>query len=195
MRIFVALDIDEEIRQRIARFVEGVSGFAPEARWVIPESLHITLKFIGEKPLELVEEMKNILAGLSAGPFDVSFRGYGFFPTPKSARVFWIGIEAGSALTRLAGEIDAALATCGVDKEEHEYRPHLTLARGGGKSGSPHRQKGDQKNANFQELQRRLSSMAIPEFGTMTAHAFFLYQSRPGRGGSTYTKLVEFALR
>jgi 2'-5' RNA ligase len=197
MRIFVALDIDEEIRRRIARFVEGLSGFAPEARWVLPESLHITLKFVGEKPPELVEEMKNILAGISVAPFEVSFRGYGFFPTPKSARVFWIGIEAGWALTRLAGQIDAALATCGIDidKEEHEYRPHLTLARGGGKSGSPHRQKGDQSNTNFQELQRRLSRMATPDFGTMTARAFFIYQSRLGRGGSTYTKLVEFGLR
>ena len=50
MRLFVALDIDEEIRHRIARFIDGIEGFAPEARWVTPESLHVTLKFIGEQP-------------------------------------------------------------------------------------------------------------------------------------------------
>ena len=50
MRIFIALDIDDSIRERIKRFMEGVRGFDPEARWVRPESLHITLKFIGEKP-------------------------------------------------------------------------------------------------------------------------------------------------
>ena len=56
MRIFVALDIDDAIRQRIQRFIEGVSGFAPDARWVRPESLHVTLKFVGEKPPEAVEQ-------------------------------------------------------------------------------------------------------------------------------------------
>ena len=50
MRLFVALDIDDSIRGRIARFLDGVRGFAPDARWVRPESLHVTLKFIGEKP-------------------------------------------------------------------------------------------------------------------------------------------------
>ena len=50
MRLFVALDIDEAIRRRIARFIDGVSGFAPDARWAKPESLHVTLKFIGESP-------------------------------------------------------------------------------------------------------------------------------------------------
>jgi len=47
MRIFIALDLDDPIRERIDRFIEGVRGFAPDARWVLPESLHITLKFIG----------------------------------------------------------------------------------------------------------------------------------------------------
>ena len=55
MRLFVALDIDDAIRGRIARFLDGVRGFAPDARWVRPESLHVTLKFIGEKPEEEVE--------------------------------------------------------------------------------------------------------------------------------------------
>ena len=66
MRIFIALDIHDAIRQRIQRFIEGVGGFAPDARWVSPESLHITLKFIGEKPIEIVEEIKRALSGIRA---------------------------------------------------------------------------------------------------------------------------------
>ena len=62
MRLFVALDIDEAIRERIERFVEGVCGFAPEARWVHAKSLHITLKFIGEWPGEKLEPLKQKLA-------------------------------------------------------------------------------------------------------------------------------------
>jgi 2'-5' RNA ligase len=62
VRIFVALDIDDSIRQRIERFLEGVREFAPETRWMRPESLHLTLKFIGEKPDEAVERVKLALA-------------------------------------------------------------------------------------------------------------------------------------
>ena len=64
MRLFIALDIDDGIRERIQRFVEGVSGFASEARWVRPESMHVTLKFIGEKPAEVVEEIKRAVSAV-----------------------------------------------------------------------------------------------------------------------------------
>ena len=61
MRLFIALDIDDEIRERIGRFLEGVSGFSPEAHWVRLESMHITLKFIGEKPAEIVSSLQEKL--------------------------------------------------------------------------------------------------------------------------------------
>jgi 2'-5' RNA ligase len=84
MRLFIALDIDDGIRERIALFLDGVSGFAPDARWVRTESLHVTLKFIGEKPEEAVEEVKRSLCEIKAGSLDLTFRGYGFFPWSQS---------------------------------------------------------------------------------------------------------------
>ena len=105
MRLFIALDIDDAIRERIARFIEGVSGFAPDARWAQPESLHVTLKFIGEQPESAVEQIKQALSGISASAIAIEFRGYGFFPTAKSARVFWVGMEAGPQLATLASAI------------------------------------------------------------------------------------------
>ena len=95
MRFFVALDIDDAIRGRIARFLDGVREFAPDARWVRPESLHVTLKFIGEKPEEEVDKIKRALETIAAERFEMSFRGYGFFPGARAPRVFWVGIEAG----------------------------------------------------------------------------------------------------
>jgi RNA 2',3'-cyclic 3'-phosphodiesterase len=92
MRLFVALDIDESIRERIARFAEGVSPFAPDARWAKPESLHVTLKFIGEQPDAALAAIKQALATVSGTAIEIPFRGYGFFPTAKSARVFWVGM-------------------------------------------------------------------------------------------------------
>ena len=81
MRLFIALDIDDDIRERISRFVEGVRNFAPDARWMKPESMHVTLKFIGEQPEESFESMKNSLTELSPAGTEIHFQGYGFFPT------------------------------------------------------------------------------------------------------------------
>src|ERR1700746_3227190 len=79
MRIFVALDIEEDIRHRIASFVDHLRPYAPDARWVKPESLHITLKFIGEKPDASVRQVEQTLASISASPFVLTFAGSGFF--------------------------------------------------------------------------------------------------------------------
>ncbi len=193
MRVFIALDIDDAIRGRLELFLDGVRGFAPDARWVRPESMHVTLKFIGWKSPEAVETIKQALSAIRAGAFELSFRGYGFFPTAKSPRVFWIGIAAGPELAALAKSVDEATAALGVAKEEHEFSPHLTLARRGG-SGAPAWRKGDGANPVFQGLQKRLAAMPALDFGTMTAREFFLYQSQPMRGGARYTKIARFGL-
>lgn len=194
MRLFIALDIDDAIRERITRFLEAVRGFAPDARWVRPESVHVTLKFMGEKPAEKVDEIKRALAAIRCGRFDLSFRGVGFFPTPKAARVFWIGIQSGVALAELAGAVDAATQSLGIPVENHPFSPHLTLARGGGHSGAPGWREGDGPNRNFSLLQEKLVAMPVLEFGTMTARQFFLYRSELMRGGSRYTKVANFEL-
>ena len=191
MRLFVALDIDESIRQKMVRFMEGVHGFAPDVRWVKPDSLHLTLKFIGVR--SDVDEIKHALSQIQAVPIEIVFRSYGFFPTPKSARVFWVGIHSEEALSVLAKTVDEALVALGVAKETHAFSPHLTLARSG--SGMPRRGKEGRHNRNFQHLQEKLEALSAPEFGTMTAREFFLYQSQLSPKGSRYTKITGFALR
>lgn len=195
MRLFIALDIDDGIRERLTRFLEGVRNFAPDARWVKPESLHVTLKFIGEQPDAAAETIKQALATVAAGTSEIAFGGYGFFPTAKSARVFWIGMEAGPELAGLAGKIDEQMHTLGIPKEERRFSPHLTLARAAGGSGAPRRLHGDRANRVFQLLQDKLSALPTPEFGAMTPREFFLYQSQLSPKGSKYTKLARFALQ
>jgi 2'-5' RNA ligase len=194
MRLFVALDIDDAIRARIARFMEGVNGFAPDARWLKPGSLHVTLKFIGEQPETAVEQIKHALSTPTSGSAEIKFRGYGFFPTTKSARVFWIGLEAGSQLAALAAAVDEKMAALGIPKEDRGFSPHLTLARIAGRSGSPRPSNADVPNRSFQRLQEKLAALPVPEFGTMTAREFFLYQSQLSSKGSKYTKLARFDL-
>jgi len=211
MRLFVALDIDEAIRQRITRFLEGVQEFAPDARWVRPESLHVTLKFIGEIDELKLTDVKKALATVEAGPVTIGFSGSGFFPTPKQARVFWIGITSDEKLASLARMVDESLHSSPgseIERETREFSPHLTLARGKpahGKSawrksavrepsGSPQRLPVDRTNNRFQILQEKLAKLSPPDFGTMTAHEFFLYQSKLSPAGSRYTQLERLSL-
>ena len=197
MRLFVGIDIEPEIRERIARFVEGAREFAPEARWVKPETFHVTLKFIGEVRDEKVEDVKNALGRATGAATAISFRGFGFFPTPRNARVFWVGIEADPNLEALARAVDEQLVgvqALGIEPEKARYKPHLTLARASMRSsGNPHQRASGSAPA-FQRLQEKLAAIAAPDFGTMTAREFFLYQSKLSPQGAQYTKVARFAL-
>lgn len=192
MRLFVALDIDLAIRERIARFLDGVREFAPDARWVRAESLHLTLKFIGEQSDHKLDTIKQSLTGIHSAVTALNFHGYGFFPTPRSARVFWVGVDADEHLANLAHLVEQVLEPLGIKPEGRDFSPHLTLARG--KSAAPQRRPDDRPNRAFQHLQEKLAALPSPEFGTMTAREFFLYQSKLSPAGSQYTQLQGFPL-
>lgn len=185
MRLFIALDIPEAIRARLNGFMERVRVLAPDARWARPESLHVTLKFIGEVKEERLDAIKQTLTAIKARPFDVKFEGMGYFPTNKSPRVFWAGVHATNDLSELAAAIDQKLAQLGIEREEKPYHPHLTLARAGSGPGA---------SRVFRRLQEQLATEEPPHFGTMTAQEFYLYQSRLSRGGAQYAKLERFSL-
>lgn len=194
MRLFIALDINDAIRQRIVRFMDGIRGFVPDARWVRPESLHVTLKFIGEKSAADADRIKQALTSIQADEIQLTITGHGFFPNAKSARVFWIGIESNHRLPDLARKIDESTAIMGIPKEDHPYTPHLTLARGGSGSGNPSRESRDRPNRNFHKLQEKLAVLAPPGFGSMTAREFYLFESQLLRGGARYNKIASFPL-
>lgn len=190
MRLFVALDLSSEIRARIVTLIEGLRGFAPDLRWASAASLHLTLKFIGES--DQLDAIRESLQTIHSPAVELAFRGAGFFPTPRSPRVFWIGIESDERLAALARGIDEALAPLGIAREAHAFTPHITLARSG--SGRPQPQAGDAPNSRFAVLQKRLAAMPPLDLGTMTAREFFLYQSKTAPTGAVYTKLARFEL-
>ena len=194
MRLFVALEIDDLIRRRIGQFIEDVEGFAPEARWVKPESLHVTLKFIGEKSDGEVEAIRRGLESIDAGIFTATFGDCGFFPAARAARVFWIGVKAGWQLTALATAVDEKLAVLNVPREGHAFNPHITLARARGGSGSPRKLPRDGRSSPFRLLREKLASWPVLDFDAMTVSTFFLYQSQLSPAGSKYVKLAEFSL-
>jgi 2'-5' RNA ligase len=205
MRLFVALDIDAAIRQRLQEFVNDLHARVPGVRFVGPETFHVTLKFLGET--RQVEEIERALASVRGVPFEISFRGNGFFPAANRARVFWAGIEAPGELQALAARVDEVARTLGFPPERGPYKPHLTLARPG--SGNPRGKPGDRPagvpdkpaggllgwgEPRFQAIQQYLSGKPAPEFGTMTAHEFFLFESILSPRGATYRKVRRYPL-
>jgi 2'-5' RNA ligase len=188
MRLFVALDIDQTIQQRLDDYIRTLQPRAPGVRFVRSNNYHVTLKFLGELPT--AEAVRERLRGIRAQGLEINVGGVGFFPNARAPRVFWAGINA-PALPALARGVDKALEALGFPPER-EFHPHLTLARNG--SGRPRPLRGERPVEAFAQLSAIVASAAAPEFGTMTARQFFLYESKLSPSGPSYSKLETFAL-
>lgn len=190
MRLFIGIDIPDQLREQISEFVHRIRPHAPDARWVKPETYHVTLKFIGEWR-EDVERLKAALEAVKAQPIEIAFRGFGFF-SPRNPKAFWVGIHANDSLPALAAAIDAECAKLGIRSEDHAYTPHLTLARTG--SGRPHGSPRDRNKPSMWQVRDAVQRIPQPDFGTMTAQEFFLYESKLSPKGAQYTKIARFRL-
>ena len=182
MRTFVAIDIPSPIRLKIADLVETLHPAITNIRWTKPEGLHITLKFLGEVPPADVEEIKLKLASIHlATPLPVRICGAGFFPNARAPRVIWLGVNGGTELGALAGQIEETLLPLGFAKEDRAFSAHLTLGRP--------REPG--RLAALQELLRRREPL---DMGSFVANEFFLYESKPSPKGSLYLKIARFEI-
>ncbi len=180
MRVFVALDIPDRIRQALAGLIGKLERTCRGARWVRVEGLHVTLKFIGEAAPEMVERIQAELATIRlAAPVETSFRDVGFFPNERHPRVFWVGIAATPNLAELAAEIERRLEPLGIPSESRPFRPHLTLARFKSEDG-------------LERLREELRSAGPFEFGSTQAGELHLYRSQLKPGGAEYTRLKTF---
>jgi RNA 2',3'-cyclic 3'-phosphodiesterase len=130
MRLFVALDFPDVVRNSLREFIARLKPACSGAKWVGPEAMHVTLKFIGEVSEEKLEPIRTALATVhSSAPVEMQFRGLGFFPNERRPRVLWCGVEASPNLAELAAAIDHALVPVGITAESRDFVPHLTLAR------------------------------------------------------------------
>ena len=180
MRLFVALDIPEDVRVAIGALIVKLRVSCESARWVRIEGAHITLKFIGEVPVEKAESVKAALATVPfPAPIIMSFRGLGFFPGERRPRVLWAGIQAGAELAALAAGVEAALDPLGIAREQRAFSPHLTLARFDSPKG-------------LDRLHAGINAAGSLEFGGAIAEQFHLYQSVLKRGGAEYTRLATY---
>lgn len=180
MRLFVAVEIPAEIREKIADFIARVKPRLDGARWVRPEGMHITLKFLGNVVDEKRGAIESALDTIKSLGFTLSLQNIGVFPTPRSPRVLWIGIDSGPELARTAAQVDQALAPLGFEREKRAFTPHVTIAR--------FNERGKKSDVSPVLSEPNLS------FGTMTATEFHLYESKLSPQGARYTKLATFAL-
>ena len=190
MRLFVALDIDADIRERITTFRNQVRPLAPDVRWVGPETFHVTLQFLGET--RKLDDIRDVLKNVHCAPVQISFRGAGFFPNPRAPRVFWVGIDGDEHLQNLSTDIGRATKPLGFNRDPGPFTPHLTLARAG--SGRPRPVPGERTALSLQRLRDELAKLPSPDFGTMTAHEFYLYESHLSREGARYERRARFPL-
>jgi 2'-5' RNA ligase len=180
VRLFVALDIPDQVRAEIGALVAKLRTTCRHARWTRIENAHVTLKFIGEVPLEKVEPIKVALAPIHLpNPIEMKFRNVGFFPNERRPRVFWTGIEAGAELGALAAAVETSLEPLGIAREQRAFSPHLTLARFESPRG-------------LDSLHDAISGAGPLEFGSAVAKEFHLYQSILKPAGAEYTRLATF---
>ncbi len=130
LRLFIAVPTAAEVRSAAERVLRGLRGRG-DVRWVTPERLHLTLKFLGETPGDRVPE---IIAALEKSsnkfsPLVVELEGVGAFPNLRKPQTIWLGIGRGERLAGLAESVESALQNLGFEREKRAFRPHLTLGR------------------------------------------------------------------
>lgn len=131
MRLFVALNLPAGERQRLHDAAVPLRRAGLPVRWVGRDQLHLTLKFLGEVREDLLERIGMALeeSARSVEPFEVDLGGIGGFPTLRSPRVIWLGIEPRPELRRLQTEVEARFERLGFEREMREFHPHVTLGR------------------------------------------------------------------
>ena len=132
LRLFVAVDVPIEQREKLAAAISERRSRLEGARWTKPENQHITLKFLGWVDSSRLEDVSNALepVGRSHRAASLSLAGLGAFPSERRARVLWVGFDdPDGLLPSLATATDRALAPLGFERESRAFSPHLTLAR------------------------------------------------------------------
>jgi len=124
-RLFIAVDLPETIKENL----ESMSFGIPGAKWVSPEQLHLTVRFVGEVDGAMFRDIKNVLDEVSMASFSLQLKGVGYFPPRGAPRVLWIGLEKSGPLQLLRKKIDSALLRIRVEPEGRKFAPHITLAR------------------------------------------------------------------
>ncbi|HKY93995.1 MAG TPA: RNA 2',3'-cyclic phosphodiesterase [Kiloniellales bacterium] len=178
MRLFVALKLPDEIRDRLGDLEQPLPG----ARWVPPDNFHLTLRFIGEVDGGLAHDIDTALMGIDGRGFELRLAGLGHFGEGQKTRSLYAAVAPTEPLSRLQQKVDQALQRLGLAPEGRKFKPHVTLARF--RSGA----------ASMPHLERFLVANALFRAGPFPVTDFSLFQSFTSGEGSIYREEAVYPL-
>lgn len=179
MRLFVALDLNTKVIANLTELVRRLAPMAP-IHWVHPRNMHVTLKYIGEWDEDRLDEVVDTLSRVRIqAKVKVPLAGLGFFPYPRSPRVFWVIAENTPPLRQLASNVDSRLSRLGIAPEVRPYVPHLTLGRLRGE-------------CDLTEMHEAIEELPTRDFGAIEPESFSLYGSSLTESGPIHRKIEEF---
>lgn len=133
LRFFIAIETPPEIKAQIGDIISQLQTAGADVRWEMQEKLHITLKFLGDTPEELLPQIVLLLEGVAqkTPAFAIRYSGLGCFPHKHDPRIVWVGVDDAVVATvqHLAALIDTELASIGIEKKEDFFHPHITIGR------------------------------------------------------------------
>lgn len=182
LRLFIAVELDPEIRERLAAIHECLP--ASTVRWVRPENLHLTLKFLGEVPQERILQIREALERVAHqhSPLEFVLEGVGAFPDFKRPAVLWVGVSSGQeALRRLARHLERELEGLGARPDKRGFLGHVTLGRVTRPGQAP-------------LPEQAIRSLASGPLGTGRVAEFCLSSSQLQPTGPVYSVLHRFPL-
>ena len=184
MRSFIAIELPEGVKSALAELRQELKKCNADIRWVKPDNVHLTLKFLGdidEKSLDMIiEATKAACTGYSG--FDLEARGVGVFPDMRAPRVLWVGISDNDSLTGLQKDIENGLAAIGFSSEKRRFRPHLTLGRFKSSSGK-------------EGLYDKIEEYKNISQGLIEVTSLFLIKSELTPSGAKHTKITGIDLK
>jgi 2'-5' RNA ligase len=176
-RLFVAIDLPDEVKEYIANICFGVPG----AKWVPKDQSHLTLRFIGEVDDNQYSQISYALSDVNASRFDLTLKGTGHFPPRNRPTVLWVGIEKNDEMMLLKNAIEDTLKAAGIPPEDRKFAAHITVARLD--NTTPVR-----KVADF------LSMNGLFKITTVPVDEFHLYSSVLTHSGAVHRKEATYKL-
>jgi 2'-5' RNA ligase len=177
IRLFVALPVPAHIRERLARFQNGLPG----AKWTPPDNFHLTLRFIGEVDHGMAEDLDNLLLRVEAPGFDVRIDSLGWFGNKRRPAALIANVKKDDGLMHLQKKIESAAVRCGLKPESRKFHPHVTLGR--------------LKTTSIVEAERFVGERRLDEVLEFETDRFVLYSSFLSHTGSIYQEEADYPLR
>ena len=179
MRLFLAIPIDKQILDALAEVVEKLQGSRGPVRWVRPEGMHLTLKFLGDTEPDRIESLVQAITSGTRDimPFPITVTGAGAYPNLRRPRVLWAGVvENSGTLKRLARNIEEEAEKLGWERESRTFSPHITIGRVKG-------------NMNIARLTAAMKEIKDAYWGDQEVGELVLYSSELKPGGAVYEKV------